>query len=245
MIFKRLIVSALCAMSFAASAAADIETYLNGFCDAQDFDTEQCACTKTTFEVESALRELTSEQRAMAALFLGQTGLDVMVFAEAMQSMNPDLMPSVIPVIEELQAPIYQTCIEVDANTFTATEADIGERYLQACTFMTGQAEEDKALCACQRDAFAGQFDDETFLLMTELAEIEAGGLAGDQDPLEYLLKEQRGLSNEEATDLLMANQGVMMSAPAIILNCAQDVMGLDSDLKGLLEGVMSTNVDE
>ncbi|WP_293577550.1 hypothetical protein [Phaeobacter sp.] len=239
MIFKRLSIAALCAVYLAAPAFADVETYLNGFCDAQDFDTHQCACAKTTFTTETAQRELTPEQRAMAALFLGQPGLDVMVFAEAMQTIDRSVMPSVIPVVGQLQAPIYQTCVEVDANTFTVEETKTKERYLQACIFMSGQDAEEKALCSCQADAFAQQYDDETFLLITETLEVEASGESGDMDPLEYLMLNKRGMSQAQAMDFMMVNQGLFMEAPMILMSCAQDVTGTDMNLKALMQGVI------
>ena len=239
MIFKRLSIAALFACSLTAPALANIETYLNGFCDAQDFNTEQCACTKTIFEVEAARRELTPEQREMTALFLGQTGLDMMVFANAMQSMDRNLMPSVIPVVGQLQAPIYQTCIEVDSETFTVEETKTKERYLQACIFMSGQDAEEKELCSCQANSFASKYDDETFLLITETLEIEASGESGDKDPFEYLMMDKRGLSQEQAMDFMMENRGLMMEAPMIMMSCAQEVTGTEVDLKALMQGVM------
>lgn len=239
MIFKRLFIAVICTWSLATAALANIETYLNGYCETQDFNAEQCACTKTTFEVEAALLELTPEQKEMTALFLGQTGLDMMVFADAMQSMKRELMPSVIPVVGHLQAPIYQTCIEVDAETFTVEETKTKERYLQACIFTSGQGTEEKELCSCQANSFASKYDDETFLLITETLEIEASGESGDKDPFEYLMMDKRGLSQEQAMDFMMENQGLMMEAPMIMMSCAQEVTGTEVDLKALMQGVM------
>lgn len=236
---KRISFAILGALALATPALAEIDSFLNGFCDANTFDTEQCACTKTVFADEISKRDLNAEEAEMTALFLGQTGLDMMVFAEAMQTIDRTNMPKIIPIVGQMQAPIYQTCVEVDANSYTATETEVAERYLQACIFMSGQDEEEKQMCACQRDAIASQFDDDTFLLITELTEVEASGSYGDMDPMEYVLKEQRGLTNDEATDLLLANQGAMVAVPAIMLSCAQEVMDLDVDLEGLMNGMI------
>jgi hypothetical protein len=239
MLLNRLSLSTLISLSLAATASADIDKYLDGFCDANSFNTEQCACSKTVFSNETAGLGLGAEEAAMAALFLGQTGLEMTVFANAMQNIDRAAIPKIIPIVGQLETPIYQACVDVNANTSTATETATGERFLQACIFNSGQDEEEKRLCVCQRDAFASQFDDETFLLLTELMEVENSGQAGDQDPLEYVLREQRGLSEDEANDILMSNRGAMMSIPPVILSCAQQVMGLNLDLENMMKGMM------
>jgi hypothetical protein len=230
---------ALCGGVWAAPVLAD--TYassLDYYCKDQGYEGAACICAQEAFFEKATELGLSDEAAQMAALMVAQPAMDPLEFASRFQPMDRNLMVDAIPATSQLTVHVEKSCSAVQEPEFVSIDGNrsLTERFVQACHFMTGGEDEEIAICDCQADAYASSFDEEAFLLITEMTEIEASGEAGSQDPVEYLLTQKRGLSADEANQFLNTHRATMMQIVPISLECATSQLGAEiGDLLGTM----------
>lgn len=206
---------------------------LDYFCEDQGYEGAACICAQEAFFAKATELGLTDDTAQMAALMAGQPRMDPLEFTSRFQAMDRNLMVDAIPASSKLIIHAQQSCSAVQKPEFMSIDGlrSLKERFLQACKFMTGGEAEEMAICDCQAEAYASRFDDEAFILITEMTEIEASGEAGDQDPMEHLLTEKRSMSSDDAAKFLSEHRTTMMQMVPISIECARADLGAEIDL--------------
>lgn len=230
---KNLIKTAFFAGAFGCFAttglAEDVETFLTGYCKAEELDDAQCDCVQTTFAEQTA--KMAPDETLAAAFFMGQAGLTPQQMMTALQSIDQTQLQTVLFKLDPVFTAVEETC----AKPAEAAVAGLDlsgtprERMIALCE----QGMEFPNVCDCMADQMLEKMGPQVFEFLVDIRTAEA---MGAEDGFAKAA-EDRGLTKEEAEQALQQMSGPIMSSAGAIMSCMPEEM--QQMMNGGFQGMM------
>ena len=226
--FKDMIVAIGFVLAFGQPALADkIEEYVEAYCASEGMDGGQCACAKGTFA--DGTSDLDEGQSIAMAFFLGQPGLTPQQAQEGVLSIDQSQLPTAMMALSPLLDEITSNCSgPMETDFVDDPSLSPRERYVAICEMDIDLPE----VCDCVAGSMEDRLDPLVFELLVDVKAEEA---AGNENAFETIA-EERGLSSEEAEEVLSLYSASLMSTVGIVMACVPAEM--QQMIQGGLSGV-------